>query len=315
MSDIEYVVLRAGTKFRFPDLCVACGSPHPGHTMWLWALDYESKKSMFSWLRTPICGSCSSRLRIQRWSRLAGWLLVFLGIIGVLMFIPADWQSGNVEKGVAGVLAGAAVLIMFAWDWIFPARFTFSGDKTLFSFRSATAAQAFKQLNKQIEVTDSVGKREDEPATWPIRENYQGGLGAAIWEYCVPYQADIQKALSELRDREFRAGRFYMSELLPKSIDDAIRNADAPGTRSILDVSHISTTRDVGVISPAPADEIWRLFGTNRPTKAMVERASREWTDEFGGFLEAYDRGEGVYWILYENGQPSEIYFAGWSHD
>jgi hypothetical protein len=165
------------------------------------------------------------------------------------------------------------------------------------------------------EIMDSGGQSLEKSPTWPAWENYQGGLGASVWEYCVPYQSDIQKALNELRDREFRAGRFYRSDLRPKSIDDAIRNADAPGTRSILDISRISKTRDLEVISPAPVDEIRRLFGTDKPTRAMLERASREWTDEFGGFLESYDRGEGVYIILYENDRPSELYFAGWSHD
>lgn len=315
MSDAESVLLPAGADVRFPDLCVACGLPSPGQKIWLFAIDSESKKSMFSWLHAPMCRACSFRHRVRRFCRVAGWLLLFLGIMALVWMIPAEWRNSHVEKGVAGVLAFAAVMVMSAWDWIFPAPFTFSGDKTLFYFDSGTAAAAFEQLNLPSEDVSRGVERGDMTAPWPAWENYQGGLGAAIWEYCVPYQADVQKALDELRDREFRAGRFYRGELRPRSLDEAFRNADAPGTRSILDISRISATRDLEAISPAPADEIRRLFGTDRPTKSMVEQASREWTDEFGEFMETYGRGEGVYWTLFENDQPAEIYIAGWSYD
>ena len=33
-------------------------------------------------------------------------------------------------------------------------------------------------------------------------------MGAHPWFYVVPYQSDIRKAMLELREREFRAGRY-----------------------------------------------------------------------------------------------------------
>ena len=81
--------------------------------------------------------------------------------------------------------------------------------------------------------------------TWPARKEYPG-LGSQLWEYCVPYQADMNKVLAELKDREFKAGRFHRSELKPKSFAEAIRNADAAGTRSIMESRTAGATRVPG---------------------------------------------------------------------
>jgi len=148
--------------------------------------------------------------------------------------------------------------------------------------------------------------------TWPVRHEYPG-FGSQLWEYCVPYQPDLHKVLAELREREFKAGRFYRSELKPKNFDEAIRNADAAGTRSIIDIEKVSPKRDIFAISPAPPENLKQLFGTEKPTHAMIENASKKMTHEFQGFLETYDRGEGVYIVIYESDRPSEIYIAGWS--
>jgi hypothetical protein len=148
--------------------------------------------------------------------------------------------------------------------------------------------------------------------TWPARKEYPG-FGSQLWEYCVPYQPDMKKVLADLREREFKAGRFYRSELNPKNLDEAIRNADAAGTRSIIDIENVSPTRDVMAIAPAPPEQLMALFGTDKPSHAMVETASTKMQHEFQVFLETYDRGEGVYIIIYDGDHPSEIYVAGWS--
>ena len=148
--------------------------------------------------------------------------------------------------------------------------------------------------------------------TWPVRQEYPG-FGSQLWEYCVTYQPDMNKVLAELKHREFKAGRFHRSELKPKNFDEAIRNADAAGTRSIIDIEKVSPTRDIMAISPAPPDKVKALFGTEKPSHAMVENASKKMSHEFQVFLETYDRGEGLYIVIYDGDRPSEIYIAGWS--
>ena len=62
-----------------------------------------------------------------------------------------------------------------------------------------------------------------------------------------------------------------------------------------------------GVVAPLLKDELVRLFGTAEPTRAMIEQNM--------DFYEDIERGQGVYIILYKDGQPSEIFFGGYSFD
>src|SRR5437867_8016391 len=124
-------------------------------------------------------------------------------------------------------------------------------------------------------------------------------MGGHFWSYAVPYQEDIQAALEALREREFRAGRFWQpSEVQPgffgrilgrppskpkppATIREALKISDATGTRSILDMERISETPDLGAVSPLPPDELRRLFGTAEPTREIIEQS-----DEFIESLE-----------------------------
>jgi len=152
-------------------------------------------------------------------------------------------------------------------------------------------------------------------------------MGAEFWSYFVPYQEDIRAALEALREQEFRAGRFrqpsqvqpgFFGRMLgrppskpkpPASIQEAIRVADtdATGTRSILDMKLISDTPGSGMLSPVPRDELRRLFGTEQPTREMVEQSEE--------LIERIDRGQGIYVITYQQGKPDGIYFGGYSYD
>lgn len=147
---------------------------------------------------------------------------------------------------------------------------------------------------------------------WPGPNDFEG-RGCRSWFYCIPYQQDIQKALEELRDQEFKARRFYRSDLPSKTVEDAIRNADAPGTRSILDIEKVSPTRKPLSISPASPEDVRRVFGTDKPTRSIVEKVVKTPNSEFAEFLETYDRGEGMYIVLYDSERPIEIMIAGWS--
>ena len=146
--------------------------------------------------------------------------------------------------------------------------------------------------------------------------------GHAYWYY-VPYEGDVAKALSKLREREFKAGRYspvirYMdfeeptfSEQHPgpqhATIEEAIRATDAEGTRSILDISRIGDEPDYGVAAPLDADTLEEIYGTDRPTREKMRGLE---------FLEDVERGKCVYVLVYdENGKPTEVCFAGYSYD
>ena len=86
-----------------------------------------------------------------------------------------------------------------------------------------------------------------------------------------------------------------------------MEEADADGTRSILDIERISDTPDDGAVVALPKEELIDLFGTDKPTREMIE--------ENDDLFERLERGQGVYVIAYQDDEPSEIYFAGYSYD
>ena len=150
-------------------------------------------------------------------------------------------------------------------------------------------------------------------------------MGAQPYWYIVKYQPNINQALQQLRQREFRAGRY--NPMMPflefpvhtnspapgpghDSIHEAIIDADADGTRSILDLDHLATEPEFGAVCPLPNHLTLELFGTLHPTRAQFEQAEDFWENEF-----FEERGQGVYVLLYQNGQPNEIVFAGYSCD
>src|SRR5262245_36722737 len=121
-------------------------------------------------------------------------------------------------------------------------------------------------------------------------------MGAEPWDYFVPYEEDVQAALEKLRHREFEAGRFHLSELQPAFIDDAVENAGADGTRSILDISDVSETPDFCAVCPLAEERLMDLYGTDQPTREMIESNM--------DFFEEIERGQGVFIIAIETEGP-----------
>ena len=155
------------------------------------------------------------------------------------------------------------------------------------------------------------------------RPGVQTGMGAHPYWYFVPYREDLQSALDSLREREFRAGRYNpvirfikfrepaFSAQNPgpqhKTIKAAVKAAAEDGTRSILDVERVGTKSDYGVSTALAPDVLEDLYGTTRPTRAMLEGAM--------DFLDDVSRGHCVHVVLYEGDRPSEIFFGGYSFD
>jgi hypothetical protein len=148
-------------------------------------------------------------------------------------------------------------------------------------------------------------------------------LGGHPWFYFVEYEPDIDAALQKLRRREFKAGRYNPAVDFPEfpltadspapgaqhdSIEEAIEDADADGTRSILDMERIAGEPDFNAVTPMPRETLLELFETDRPTREMIDES-----DELFELMD--ERGQGVYVIVYEGERPSEIFFAGYSFD
>lgn len=147
-------------------------------------------------------------------------------------------------------------------------------------------------------------------------------MGAHFYYYFVPYQPNIEAALEALRQQEFRAGRYNpVMRFVPFPItpaspapgpqhdspDDAFVDAGEEGTRSILDILYIAEEPEFGAAAPVPANYLAKLYGTPRPTRAQVESNM--------DFAENIERGEAIYITTYEDDEPTEILFAGYSCD
>jgi hypothetical protein len=147
-------------------------------------------------------------------------------------------------------------------------------------------------------------------------------VGAHPYWYTVKHQRDTQKALDELREREFRAGRYNPVTPFPDfpvtdrspapgaghaSIEDAMEAGEEDGTRSILDIHTVGEEPDFCTAVPLAEEVLESLYGTAEPTRDMV-LANMD-------FLEDVDRGHCVYVELYKDGKPDELFFAGYSFD
>ncbi len=147
-------------------------------------------------------------------------------------------------------------------------------------------------------------------------------MGAEPYFYFVKHQTDHDKALNDLRQREFQAGRYFpaMKRLAfpinlqaaspgvqHATIQEAFRDAHADGTRSILDLDHFSDEPDYGAVTPLSDNALLQFYGTTQPTHEMIEKNM--------DFFEDLDRGQGTSIVVFKNGEPDEIFFAGYSYD
>jgi hypothetical protein len=133
-------------------------------------------------------------------------------------------------------------------------------------------------------------------------------MGAEPWDYFVPYEDNIQAALDKLREREFLAGRYNGSENGPETIEEIMEWMDEDGTRSILDITTVAEEPNFCTVAPLPREGLIELFGTDRPTRRMIEQRMLD-------VYENIDRGQGIYVVAYEGNKPSEIFFGGYSFD
>jgi hypothetical protein len=153
-------------------------------------------------------------------------------------------------------------------------------------------------------------------------------MGANPYWFFVPYEADLDAALQKLRLREFQAGRYNPvtpfqafpidpSEPVPGAMHDSIEQVmeecDESGTRSILDIAQVALAPFDGsgmpyfTAFPLDPSDVQDLFGTSKPTREQVETNQRMW--------DRIERGSAVYTVIFDKGEPHEIFFGGYSFD
>ena len=132
-------------------------------------------------------------------------------------------------------------------------------------------------------------------------------MGARVWKHIVPFEENIETVVRRLQQQVFGDGLFYSVDGPYHSIEDALESATESGTRSILDVYALGDEPDIGVMGPLSEDMLEDYFESRTPTREDVEANLN--------FLDELERGAAVYIILYKNGVPNELFFAGISFD
>lgn len=132
-------------------------------------------------------------------------------------------------------------------------------------------------------------------------------MGAEPYDYLVSYEPDIQTALDKLRAQVFESGQYRGAEDNPATPEEALEMMDAEGTGSILDISRVSEQPDFFCAAPLSEGELQTCFGTSQPTLADIHGSDAFW--------DGIERGHARYVIVYEDDQPKNIFFAGYSFD
>jgi hypothetical protein len=124
---------------------------------------------------------------------------------------------------------------------------------------------------------------------------------------------EIRKHTDQFLELARAAAKQQRPKQAPKSIKQLLEQCGTEGTHSILDIEKVSSTPVFGALSPLPRNKLLDIFGTEQPTRDMVEK----WSARVDP-LDAkpwYERWEGIYLLVYEGDEPVEIYFEGCSGD
>jgi hypothetical protein len=153
-------------------------------------------------------------------------------------------------------------------------------------------------------------------ASW-ITFTYGGSMGSEAWHYFTPYRYSVEQSLTDLRQQEFLARRFYHSELPSTTIEEAVENSGECGSCSILDIQKIAAAPTDYAACPVPDDILIQQFDTNHPSREAVVRVYDSDDDDtiFFDFFYELGRGQACYIVIYQEGRPTEVFFAGWSVD
>ncbi len=172
-------------------------------------------------------------------------------------------------------------------------------------------------------------------------------MGATVWSYFIPYQSDIPRAFHELRWEVFKSGNYvkrtfpdpgtytfdqfkgnrndlsqrdiealkeaynqYIDRLsvIPDTPDALLQKYGYEGTHSIIDIPEISVEYNPLKSGPLKDEDLYNLFGTIKPSHDMVEKHQDNIRALRGSWYCTYI-------VVYEDDNPVELFFTGYSGD
>jgi len=99
----------------------------------------------------------------------------------------------------------------------------------------------------------------------------------------------------------------------PQTIEELLAEQGESGTHSILDIDRVSTGPEFGACTLMPTERLREIFGTDKPTRNMVE--NKLGNHELVEDPLVSQRWQGVYFIVYRDEERDEIFFMGTSGD
>ena len=99
----------------------------------------------------------------------------------------------------------------------------------------------------------------------PLEKQVQRQKGETFFQWVVR----VQKLADKLGGEAPKPEPDYSKK--PKTIDELLEEQGESGTHSILDIQHISDEPEFGAVAPMPAERLQEIFGTDKPTRTMVE--------------------------------------------
>ncbi|MEV4410832.1 hypothetical protein [Catellatospora sp. NPDC049609] len=91
--------------------------------------------------------------------------------------------------------------------------------------------------------------------------------------------------------------------------DTLLESQPFSGTHSVIDMTGVADEPAPGMVAPVPPEILDEVFGTRRPSDALVAQAVAEYTlDDFG-------RWHGAYVVAYDGDVPAAVHFFGHSGD
>src|SRR5258708_4094082 len=97
----------------------------------------------------------------------------------------------------------------------------------------------------------------------------------AVFEHVLARSPDAAQTRQQMEEAMSRLGQLRkqmpQEPPNPNTIKKLLKKRAENGTHSILDMLHVSSTPDFGAVSPMPATRLFEIFGTDKPTRSMVE--------------------------------------------
>jgi hypothetical protein len=161
LGPIANVKLSREVRPVFPDCCIVCGRPEPGHKALLFAAELRDGHSFLEGsysLKVPCCAGCAPRLHLRRFLGGHGPLLILAGGLTVMLALgyqktagPTLWGRAAVRLFVGGFVLAAIRLVVPPVLGIVPGE-----DAITFEFRDAGMAEDFRRLNPRAEASGSL---------------------------------------------------------------------------------------------------------------------------------------------------------------